>query len=178
MHKIRLSKMRVLFTLAIALFVAGLAIDLGFARPRFRRVEMLREQHAWTLDQMLYQHQSQLESRTMAQILEVEDLAELTVKRSDSDPLVFLGDLLSESGVTRLELTTVATDDTQLLRRTQFSIRITGRYQKILELVRTIEQSPRLATIDAFALESVTGQKTLDGRLNISIYDPLVRSHS
>jgi hypothetical protein len=156
---------------AVLLLVAGLLVDIAFTQPRLREVRRLRLQRDELLRQLGNLENRQHEVRAIAGLLSVETLAELRAT-PENTPLIFVGRLLEDSRLTRLELSAAGTSESDSFRRTRFALRVLGSYGRILEFVRTLERGPRLATVDAFAIEAATGPEALEGRLNISIYDP------
>jgi hypothetical protein len=156
---------------AVSLLVAGLLVDIAFTQPRLREVRRLRLQRDELLHQLGNVENREHEVKAIAELLSVDTLAELR-PAPDDDPLTFVGRLLEGSRLTRLELSTTGTSETESFRRTRFALRVLGSYGRILEFVRNLERGPRLATVDAFVIEAATGPEALEGRLNISIHDP------
>jgi hypothetical protein len=114
------------------------------------------------------------EAQRLAASLGVNDLAEAMSGSSLSDPVTFLGGLIADSRLTRLELATHNAVNVGNLRRTRFSLRVLGTYSRILQLVQSMERSSRLVTVDAFSLQPAAESAALEGRLDVSIYDPIV----
>ena len=158
--------------LAAVLLAAGLLVDIGFIRPgrgELARLKAAREDTRLRLGQ---QRALDEEAGSLAASLGVSDLAEAMSGATLSDPVTFLGGLIADARLTRLELATHASADAGSLHRTRFSLRVLGAYPRILQLVQSMERSSRLVTVDAFSLQPAADSADLEGRLDVSIYDP------
>jgi len=170
------SRMHIFLAVAAALIGISLTVDLGFIQPRVRQLRQLGLQRDQLLEQIGQGMDRGRYRKDLARYLKVADLSELLNHESDSDPLTYVGEMLDASRLTRLELTHAGTSRSDHLQRTQFALRVLGDYEHILSFLCDLERGPRLATIDAFSISTVRDSRSLEGRLNISIYDPVARS--
>ncbi len=80
--------------------------------------------------------------------------------------------MIDESGLTRLGLNTTDQKRTETLTMTKFSVRASGSFAQMYDFVQRLESSSRLASIDNFLLDSPLTGENLEGRFNLTIYDP------
>ncbi|MBA4377205.1 MAG: hypothetical protein C0395_00835 [Gemmatimonas sp.] len=170
---IRCTGTRLPFVLAAAglLLVAGLVIEMAFARPRLQEIQRLNDECASLQSRIQDQQRLESEGRRLAVHFDVAGLAELTA-RSQLDAVAYLGQALDRSGLRRLDMTTNGGEDFGRLRRSDFLIRASGNYAEIQTFVRDLESGRRLVSIDALAIKTMLESGDLEGRFNISIYDP------
>jgi Tfp pilus assembly protein PilO len=157
---------------AAALLLVGLGIDFGIAQPQLRanrRLIALRESKLADIAQ-ISRHQQEV--RELARSLGSDDLASAMASRAAVDPLSFLGRSMERTRLTQSALSSRATTETQWLRRTSYSLRATGSYEEILQFVRLMETGPRLVSIDGLALSRIGEDGDLEGRFDLSIYEP------
>jgi hypothetical protein len=159
--------------LAAILLLSGIVVDVGFVQPRLREISRLRTQMSDAKARVAQQSRQVEEVERLMRGLGVADLGEAIADQGATDPVTFLGRMIDEARLTRLELSTRASGDVGHLRRTRFSLRILGTYPRFVELVRSLEQSKRLVTIEALSLEPASEASGLEGRLDVSIYDPI-----
>jgi hypothetical protein len=162
-----------ILVLPLALLILGLLVDIGFTRPKLRAVRSLADQKA-QLQKRLVQLERQGQTvDELAAYLGGDDLNEALSNLDVGDPLAYLSQLIEAARLRRQELGTEETSELGKLRRTQFYLRVTGSFSRVLELVRQLEQSPRLASIDAMILEKEFDSGQLKARLRVSIYEPI-----
>jgi hypothetical protein len=160
--------------MAVVLLVLGIVVDLGFTQKRSQDVRRLARERAQLQEKLSNLESRDLGSQKLAAYFGVERLTELLDRDQRADPVTYVSDLLNESGLTRLELGTMATSEVGRLQRTEFYVRASGRYKRVLDFTRKLEQRPRLARVDALVLEQMVESSHLEARFNLSIYDPLV----
>jgi hypothetical protein len=159
--------------LPLVLLILGLLVDIGFTRPKLRAVRSLADQQV-----QLQRRLAQLERREgrvdeLAAYLGGDNLNDALSTLDVGDPLAYLSQLIEAARLRRQELGTEETTELGKLRRTQFYLRVTGSFSRILELVRQLEQSPRLASVDAMILQKEFDSGQLKARLRVSIYEPV-----
>lgn len=169
------SRMNLLFIWVFSLLLLGLVIDVGINRAAINEVRRLGLYRAQLLDQTNQLVERNLDNQTLAKALKVESLADVLVPNTDMNPVSYIGQQLDNSGLTRLELSTLGVSESDNLRQNRFSLRALGKYTEIMDFVRSVEQGETLATLDAFSIETVVGKNSLEGRFNISVYEPIVR---
>ncbi len=171
--KIRCAGTRLPVVLATAglLLVVGLVIEMAFARPRLQEIQRLTGECASLQSQIQDQLRFESASRQLAVHFDLPGLSELT-GRSQPDAVAYLGQALDRAGLQRLDMTTNGGEDFGKLRRNDFLIRACGDYAEIQTFVRDLESGRRLVSIDALAIKSMLESSDLEGRFNISIYDP------
>jgi Tfp pilus assembly protein PilO len=172
------TRKKILIGAAMALMGAGVTIDFIWASPLLQKTRAMERQRAEALDRINSAIETQAERQALARALQVADLAELKELSDSSDPIVFLGRLLDRSGLTRLEMTSTGTNDSARLRQTGFTLRATGEFSQIVDFIRTLEQSPRLVTVDVLQIQKSVGAGILECRLSLSVFDPLARANS
>ena len=165
------TRLPVVLAAAGLLLVVGLVIEMAFARPRLQEIERLTGECARLQAQIQDQLRLESESRRLAVHFDMSGLDELT-NRSPSDAVAYLGQALDRSGLQRLDMTTNGGEDFGRLRRSDFLIRARGNYAEIQTFVRELERGRRLVSIDALAIKTMLESRDLEGRFNISIYDP------
>jgi len=169
------TRMNLFLALAAVLLAVGLTVDIGFIQPQLRQLRQLSLQRDQLLIQIGQGMDRSRNSQTLTRLLNVSELSLLLPAETDPDPLTYLGELLNESRLTRLELTHAGRTVTDQLLRTQFMLRVTGSYDRTLNFVRAIERGPRLAVVDAFSIEAIKESQMLESRLQVSIYEPVTR---
>jgi len=161
------------FLAAAMLLLLGLALDLGVNQPRQREIGRLRAQRASMLVNLAGIQQHDLDLAAAAQRLGIRDPERGFVFDSSVDPVAFLNDVVARAGLTTVELSTEASVAQGRARRTVFTLVVRGGFGRIFDLIRTLEQGPRLTTIDGFTVMQPYEGTSLEGRLKLSIYDPL-----
>lgn len=159
--------------LAAILLAAGLIVNVGFVRPGGGQIVRLMAARDEARIRLGQQQALDAEAQRLAASLGVSDLAEAMSGSALSDPVTFLGGLIADARLTRLELATHASADVGKIHRTRFSLRVLGSYERVLQLVQAMEESPRLVTVDAFSLQPAVESALLEARLDVSIYDPV-----
>ncbi len=163
--------LRPLLFLAVLMLLAAVAVEVGMTRPQRLELDRIAGERQRLMEE-LQDHQNHLrQGDELAAYLEVGNLVDLLEGVGDGDAVSYLNGKLAEAKLTQLELITEASSAYGKLHRSQFSLRLTGRYAGVLQFVRSLEQDRRLATIDAFVITEIEGSSQIEGRFNISIYD-------
>jgi hypothetical protein len=160
--------------LPLILLILGLLVDIGFTRPKLRAVRSLEVQKAQLQRRLVQLERQEQRVDELAAYLGGDDLNEALSNLDVGDPLAYLSQLIETARLRRQELGTEETTEQGKLRRTQFYLRVIGSFSRILELVRQLEQSPRLAVVDAMILEKEYDSGQLKARLRVSIYEPVL----
>ncbi len=173
-----LGSMRIVlvFGAALLLLAAGVLIDLTLLKPRLDEVRRLEAERASLLARVDELAASSQESHTMARALGRENLTGLLDDRKRQEAVSYIGQVLGGTQLNRLELTTTKTGETGKFRRTQISLRVMGRFSQILDFVKALEKGHRLISVDGLVIEEILGTRNLEGRLSLSVYDPLARN--
>ncbi len=167
------ARLRFFLPTAAVLLLVALVIDMGFTRPRLGEVRRLKDRRDQLLGQVAKLGGHDERSQGFAKLLKVQSLTEL-LEEPAGDPLAYIGSVLEESRLTRLDLATMGSSQSHGIRRTRFALRTTGSYGRTLEFMRKLETGSRVATIDAFWIEALWEPRTLESRINLTICDPLV----
>lgn len=167
------ARSKTLIAISVLVLLAGLAVDLAQVRPLLGRVRQLETSRQTALEGLQQRQEREAERQLLASALLVTDLDELRQLRELQDPIVFLGKIIDGAGLARQELSSTGTTDSVRLRRSDFTLRATGQYAQVVELLRLLEQNPRLVTVDALQVGKGVAQSELECRLNLSVFDPL-----
>jgi len=165
----------IVLVLAAVFLAAGVAVDLGFTKPAresFKRLSAQRDELVVRSARALEQ---QADNQELARRLNLGGLSELIAVRPQSDPLNYLGRTIEASGLTRLDLSSGNVSLTANLRQTRFTLRLLGTYSSLLRFTRSLEQGPRLASIEAFSIQEIPESRQLEFRLQVSIHEPILR---
>ena len=160
--------------MGVILLILGIGVDLGFTQRQSQDVRRLINEREQLRKRLSTLESRDLDSQRLAVHFEVEHLTDLLDHGWRDDPVSYIGAVLTESGLTRLELGTMATAEVGKLQKTQFFLRASGRYERVWRFVKQMEQGPRLATVDALKMEQMIESSYVEARFNLSIYDPLV----
>jgi len=156
--------------IAAMIIVSGLALDLFFVGPRTRALRKLEMRRSQLVDDVTEVQNSDIKNQKLLQYLEQRGLR-LTEGQAQ-DPTAYLGELIEEHRLLRLELKALETIESTNLVEHRFFVKVSGDFEATLDFVRTIEQATRLAVIDEIKITLATDRKNLEARLNLSIYDP------
>lgn len=170
-RNLKLNKVTVFMGGAILLLVAGLVIEMGFARPLLREIAGMNEERSRMRTEILRQGELDKDGESLAAVFGLDDLAQLGSQPA-TDPLGWLGKALSDSKLVRLDLTATGAEDFGKVRRSDYTVRAKGDYPSMQRFVRRLEAGPRLVTIDAFTIKTLYDSNDLEGRFMLSIYDP------
>ena len=154
---------------AAGLLTAGLIVDLAFTRPKIQELHSLMRQQNEIRAELGQMMKTRSDNDDLLRFLEEQVFA---TEAPSTDPAAFLGEKVEESKLTRLELRATDNSETSTMRRTQFFLRLLGKFGPTIEFVRSLEQGSRLIIVDAIRIEPQVGSSSLETRLNLSIYDP------
>ena len=169
--RVKIPPASLLFGVAILLLAVGLIVDLGFTQPRVQEVRRLDSERQELLDRLTARSVRDREAEQLARSIGAADLEGALEVHGDSDPVTFLAAALEENNLTTIELSTHATHNTGQFRRTRFTLRVGGRYNRILDFVRTIERSPRLVTVDALSIVEAEDSSLLESRIDVTVFE-------
>lgn len=172
------TRKKILIIVTLALVCAGMAIDFIWARPMLEKTRAMERQRTEALDRINSTIAAEAERRQLAEALMVAELSDLNWLSSQTDPIVFLGRMLDDSGLIRLEMTSTGSSESARLRQTGFTVRATGQYSQMVDFFRALEKSPRLVTVDVFQIQKAVGNGNLECRLTLSVFDPVAREDS
>ncbi len=163
----------VLLAGATLLLAGGLAVELGLTRPQLDELRNLERRQDEFLARNAGIAAQMRETTILTEALRVDSLPQLRRLGEGSDPLVFLGRLVRQAHLQSQTVTSQGATVQDGLRRSRFTLRVLGDYDELLGFVRTLEQSARPITVDAFQINTTTGTSQLEGSFEISIYDPI-----
>ncbi|MDP6417865.1 MAG: hypothetical protein QGG80_00200 [Candidatus Krumholzibacteria bacterium] len=158
------------------LLLMGFSLDFGFTQPRIGELDRMIRQ----LDQLREEESRmqglQREERGLIRFLESQGLEECLSDSSDSGPAEFLGERLEAAGLERLEMRSTEISAGEHMKRTRFFLRVLGTYSSTLDFLRTLESGARLVSIEAIRVEAQSSSRSLETRLELSLYDPAWRN--
>lgn len=156
---------------AAVLLVLGMTIDVGMNRPRATEIRRLSAQRSQLRVKAAQDAQQQAEFDFL-----VKHLGGKNAKESSTsgriDPITFLGRAVDSARLKQLELSSETSLEVGDLVRNRMFLRAEGSYAGIVRLMRSLEMSQRIVTIDAFSIEPALTPGAVEGRLNVSVYDP------
>jgi len=156
--------------LSAAVLVVGLVVYLAFVAPRIGEMRRLEAECATLRAQLYQQSLVGREREALVQFLDTEGLG-ASLDSLQVDGLTYLGRLVERSRLETLELTSGRGRQT-VASATQLGLKVRGRFARLLDFVRTLEMSPRLVTVDAFSIEMIDEENTLEADFTITVYDP------
>lgn len=168
----------VLMGTAGLLFACGLAVDRLGIGPTLVQTRALERQRQTALSRLGTQAEADAELEVLAAGLGLPDLQGIRSLTGGLDAVVYIGGRVGEAGLRQVELTTDEVEDAGALRQTRFTLRVEGEYAAVVDLVRNLEQGPRLMTVDALKVVAGEGGGALECRLALSVYDPVRKGAS
>jgi hypothetical protein len=157
--------------LAAITIVGGLALDLFFVGPGSKKLAQFERKRVELIGQVSKVQYTDLENQRLQEYLDKRNLRSEDI--SVEDPTVFLGNLIEESKLVRLELKAIDSIESANLTQSRFFIRVIGNFDYTLGFVKSLESGPRLVSIDEIKVSSGSDRKKLETRINLSIFDPL-----
>jgi len=154
-----------------ALLVAGVIVDMSVTSPRVADLRELMETRHALRSQLGEAMGSKFRENDAARALGVDNI-QIAITPSPEDPVSYLGHVIEQSGLTRLNLVSVEQDEGERLKRSEFSVRTAGSYDEIIDFVQRLETGQRLVTIDRFNFASHLVGDEIEGKFTLSIYDP------
>jgi hypothetical protein len=158
----------------ILLVLTGFIIDMGVISPKMDRIATLADERLMLETRLGEVMNGRFREVDAERGLGVEDL-EAYMKGSDEDLVAYIGRQIEDAGLMRLDLSTVEGDESENVVITRFDVRVAGHYNEIVSFVKAMESSPRLAEFHNFVIETPLVGKDIEGRFNLSIYDPKAR---
>lgn len=162
---------RPVLAIATITVVCGLALDLFYVRPQTKALKRLELKRSELIGEVTAVLASERKNRGLIEFLE-EHALRLSTDRID-DPTSFLGALIEESQLVRLELKAVDKVESANLVQSRFYLRVRGDFGSTLDLVRKLEQGARLTVIEEIKVGLTSDRGQLETRINLSIFDPL-----
>ena len=161
----------------VLLVVLGVLVDVAVLSPRMDELTRLTGERSDLELRLGTVVGSKFRQSDAERALRIEDL-DAYLDSDVEDVTSYIGRMITQAGLTRLELSTNKRSETDQLVRTDFSMRVNGRYDQIVEFVKIIESNERFAAIDEFSIQAPLIGDNLEGRFNLSIYDPITRQGS
>ena len=123
------------------------------------------------------QVQRQEDCRRLAELLHVQDLAELQRPPAE-DAVAYLSRLLREAGLQTLNLGISGNKRFTDLTRTDLMVRAAGDYPALVSFVHALESGRRLVRIEDFEITAGLDGRNLEGRFQVALFDPLSRTET
>jgi Tfp pilus assembly protein PilO len=161
---------RFLGVAAGALIVLTLAVDLAGLRPAAARMRRLETRRAELAARLVAQSEQEREIEFLASVLGAGSPGESA--GALADPIAIVDGFIAHRGLERTELVSKPIEETGQVARARLSTVVRGSFAQIVGLVRDLEQSPRVITIDGLSIEAPPGAARLEGRLSLSVYGP------
>jgi len=158
----------------VLLVLTGFIIDMGVISPKLNRIAQLKDERVMLETRLGEVMNGRFREVDAERALGVEDL-DAYMKGSNEDLVTYVGRQIEDAGLMRLDLSTVDKSESTNVVVTRFDVRVTGHYNEIVSFVKAMESSPRLAEFHNFVIETPLVGKNIEGRFNLSIYDPKTR---
>ncbi len=160
-----------------ALVVLALAVDLAGLRPAAARIRRLETRRTELTARLAAQGEEGREIEFIARVLGPgAGVPGESAGSVPADPIAIVDGFIARHGLERTELASKPTEATGQVSRTRLNTVVSGSYAQIVGLVRDLEQSPRVITIDALWIEALPDAARLEARLSLSVYDPMRES--
>lgn len=153
------------------LLVFAVVMDMAVTSPRIARKHRLEGERDQLRQQLGQTLAAKFRNVDAARALNAPDL-DTAIAAPREDAVSYLGRLLDDSGLTRLNLVTVDAEEGERLVSTRFNVRTAGRYDEMVEFVRSLESGSRLAVVDELVLAAVQFGDEIEGRFQVTIHDP------
>lgn len=155
----------------VLLVLTGFIIDLGVISPKLNRAAQLSGERLELENRLGTAMSGRFRKGDAQRGLKVDDLDSYLA--GDGEDLVgYIGRQIDEAGLMRLDLSTVGEFRSTHIKTTKFDVRVSGDYNEIVKFVQAMESSPRLAEFHNFVIRTPLAGKNIEGRFNLSIYDP------
>ena len=164
---------KMFFGITMGLLFLGVATYEAFVQPSLSRV---RSQTQARDDLVAKREKTKLltlEEQALAEGLSVTNLRNLSATEPSPGPVVFLGIMLDQAGLKRLELAVTESKESEHLRRTKFSLMAQGDYPKIVAFIQALEQSTRLVVVSLIRISEPNASGQLEVQLKVTVFDPL-----
>ncbi len=160
-----------ILAIGLLFLLVGISVDLALVTPKSKRLVSLEKKRSELLGQVAQAQNSDRESQRLLDYLESNGLR--TSSLGKEDPTAFLGKLIEDSKLVRLELKAIESIESANLLQSKFFLRVHGSFDPTLRFLQTLESGTRLVAIDEIKINTGLDKKKLETRLNLSIYDPL-----
>jgi len=160
-----------IMAIALLVIVVGVSVDLALVTPKSKRLVSLENKRMELLGQVAQVQSSERDNRRLLGYLEHYGLR--TSSLIKEDPTAFLGKLIEDTNLVRLELRAVDVIESANLVQTKFFLRVHGPFDPTLQFIRTLESGTRLVTVDEIKINTSLDNRNLETRMTLSIYDPL-----
>ena len=158
----------------VLLVLTGFIIDMGVISPKLNQIARLSQDRA-TLETRLGEVMNgRFREVDAERALGIDDLGAF-MEGPEEDLVAYIGRQIEDAGLMRLDLSTVEESESANVVITKFDVRVTGHYNEIVSFVKAMESSPRLAEFHNFVIQTPLVGKDIEGRFNLSIYDPKTR---
>lgn len=169
---------KLLISAAMILFTVGLGVDRFWTASILKKSQSLEHARGDLLTRLGARADSDQEARMMADCVGVDDVRNLESLGADVDPLVFINRKVADAGMRQVEVVSDAVENSTRLRRSDFTMTLSGSYRQFASLVRSLEDDTRLVKVVGVRIETEDASTNLDCHLSISIFDPLPKASS
>ena len=160
----------VLMMVAAGLLLTGLVIDVGFTRPRAAEVRSLTARRMTLSSQMTVLAAEGSAARRLQDRLGPEARAEMP--SAPGSELGWLAHEIEVAGLRRLEIVSREAGVQERFLVARYSLRASGSYRRVLELVQRLEADRRLVVIESLRLAPVGEWGELEAGLDLALVTP------
>jgi hypothetical protein len=114
----------------------------------------------------------------MAECMGIDDVNNLDTLGAGTDALVFINRKVAAAGMRQVEVISDDVANSTRLRRSDFTMTVSGSYREFASLIRSFEDDPRLVKVVGIRIEAQDATPDLECRLSIAIFDPLSKASS
>ncbi len=169
---------KLLIIAALVLFAVGFGVDKFWTGGVLRKTQTLEHARQDLMDRLGTRAESDQEARVMAECMGVDDVNDMSSLGADTDALVFINRKVADAGMRQVEVVSDAVENSTRLRRSDFTMTLSGSYRQFASLVRALEDDPRLVKVVGVRIEAQDATPDLECRLSIAIFDPLPKASS
>jgi hypothetical protein len=156
------------------LLLIGVVVDQAFTQPQSRDLAQASEKRSELLNEVRELGLQHVQSDELAALFNLDDVADL-LDPPEVEPVAYVGSLIERTQLKRITITHAGTTTVGKLRKSTFTLHLTGSYPRLVAFTRAVEQGPRLAAIDVLTFTTAVGSSTLEAKLSLSIFDPVTR---
>jgi hypothetical protein len=157
--------------LAVLLLVMGILVNLGFTRRQEEQVKHWAAERSRLREKLAILDTQDDQGLEFGHALGAQDLDAALAAQGGTDAVAFIGRALDRARLNRLELSTTSTSTENRIRRTKFFLRATGSYGRVIEFLHSLEQGPRLVTVESLVLQEGNDPGSLEARVELTIYE-------
>lgn len=169
---------KLLIGAAILLFAIGLGVDRMWTGSVLSKTRNLERQRTDLLEKLGSHAESDQEARVMAECMGIDDVGNLDTLGAGTDASVFINRKVAAAGMRQVELISDQVENSTRLRRSDFTMTVSGSYTEFASLVRSFEDDPRLVKVVGVRIEAQNATPDLECHLTIAIFDPLSKASS